>query len=192
MKLSCEVDLYVRLYAVMALTLLGVAVRAQTSAALTGLATNTPTPGINDISQLLTSGQTNMPDGLNYYTDEQTTHNAGEPGQTFTTGTNGAGYLLNSVTIKTGGGTSSNTGTNQSYLLHIYSVSGGTNATLLATYSATNFAFTDGYWLQWSSFSLSLSANAVFAYSFGKASSAIAGWDQLGNAKTNLYTRGEI
>ncbi len=98
MKLSCEVDLYVRLCAVMVLSLLGVAVRAQTSATLTGLGTNAPTPGTNDISQLLTSGQTNMPEGLNYYTDNGVNHpTVGEPGQTFTTGTNGAGYLLNSA-----------------------------------------------------------------------------------------------
>jgi hypothetical protein len=64
------------------------------------LGTDAPSPGLYDISQLLTTGQTNMPDGLNYYTD-----NATEPGQTFTTGTNGAGYMLNSVTVKTGGGT---------------------------------------------------------------------------------------
>ncbi len=166
-------------------------IHAQTPASLMTLGTNTPTPGLFDVSQLLTTGQANKPDGLNYYTDNQSDHTAGEPGQTFTTPNGSAGFLLTSLTIKTGGGTANNTGTAQSYRLHIYSVSGGTS-TLLATYSATNFSFADGDWLRWTNFSLSLAANTVYAYSFGKASSATTGWDQLGNAGGNLYADGEL
>ncbi len=132
-----------------------------------------------------------MPDGLNYYDDNQSNHGAGEPGQTFTTPNTSSGYLLDSLAIKTGGGTTSGTETPQSYLLHLYSVSGST-ATLVATYSANNVTFADGDWLQWSGFSLPLSPNAVYAYSFGKASAAVTGWEELANAGGNLYPGGEI
>jgi len=151
------------------------ALQAQTPATLTDLGGTTPTPGFYDISQLSTAGDVDMPGGLNYYTDNQSSHSGGEPGQTFTTLNTASGFLLNSLAIKTGGGTTSGTGNVQGYLLHIYSVSGST-ATLLATYSANNFSFTDGDWLQWSGLSLALSPNTVYAYSFGKASSAVAGW----------------
>ena len=166
-------------------------VRAQTPATLTSLGATAPTPGANDVSQLSLTGQANKPDGLNYYTDNQVSHSGGEPGQTFTTGGNPAGYSLVSLAIKTGGGTTSGTGTAQNYLLHLYSVSGST-ATLLATYSATGFAFTDGDWLQWSGLNLSLTNNAVYAYSFGKASTAVAGWEEMGNALNNPYAGGEL
>ena len=98
---------------------------------------------------------------------------------------------MNSLAIKTGGGSSSGTGTPQNYVLHIYSVSGST-ATLLATYNATNFTFADGDWLQWGGLNLSLSTNAVYAYSFGKASANVYGWEQLGNAIGNLYSGGQL
>ena len=167
------------------------AVHAQTAATLTDLGTAAPTPGAYDTFQLSILGQTNKPDGLNYYTDNQSDHGAGEPGQTFTTGNNTSGYFLNSIAIKTGGGTTSGTGTSQSYLLHVYSVSGGT-ATLLATYGADNFSYADGDWLQWSGFSLALSPGTAYAYSFGKASSAVSGWEAVGNAGGNLYAGGEL
>ena len=175
----------------LAILFLGATLRAQSPAQLTDLGTTTPTPGLYDISQLSTSGQANMPDGLNYYTDNQSNHGAGEPGQTFTTGNASTGYRLTSLAIKTGGGTTSGTGTPQNYLLHIYSVNGG-NAAVLATYGATNFTFADGDWLQWSSFSLALSPGAVYAYSFGKATSAVGGWEAMGNASGNPYGGGEI
>ncbi len=167
------------------------AAHGQTPATLTDLGTTAPTPGAVDIYQLSTSGQVDMPDGLNYYDDNQSNHGAGEPGQTFTTPNTSSGYLLDSLAIKTGGGTTSGTGSLQSYLLHIYSVSGST-ATLVATYSANNVTFADGDWLQWSGFSLPLSPNTVYAYSFGKASAVISGWEELANASGNLYTGGEI
>jgi uncharacterized repeat protein (TIGR03806 family) len=179
------------LCAAIAVIFLGATAGAQIAATLTDLGATAPTPGASDISQLSTSGDASMPDGLNYYTDNQSDHSAGEPGQTFTTGNGANGYLLNSIAIKTGGGTTSGTGTAQSYLLHIYSVSGST-ATLLATYSAANFTFADGDWLRWSGFSLSLTSNAAYAYSFGKASSAVSGYEAVGNAATNLYTGGQL
>ncbi len=166
-------------------------VRAQTAATLTDLGGTAPTPGTYDISQLSTQGQTNKPDGLNYYTDNQSGHGTGEPGQTFTTGGGAAGFTLTSLAIKTGGGTSSGVGTSQSYLLHIYSVSGGT-ATVIATYTADNFSFADGDWLQWTNLNLPLTTNAAYGYSFGKASNTTGGWEAMGNSSTNLYPGGEL
>lgn len=88
-----------------------VSVRAQTPATLTDLGATAPTPGRYDIAQTSTSGQTNFPDGLNYYTDNQANHGAGEPGQTFTTSNSAAGYLVKSLALKTGGGSTSGTTT---------------------------------------------------------------------------------
>ena len=117
-------------------------------------------------------------------------HGTGEPGQTFTTGTNATGYMLTSVAVRTGGiGSSSGTSTPQPYYLHIYSVSGST-ATLLETYTSGNVAFNDGDWLKWSGLSVRLLPNATYAYSFGKASST-SGWEPMAVA-TNALSGGEI
>ena len=142
-----------------------------------------PTPGLNDIFQLSTSGNQTAPDGLNYYTDNQTTHAAGEPGQTFTTGTNSAGYILTSISLKTAGlGSFNGIGTPQPYYLHIYSVSSGV-VSLLQTYTSANISFNDGDWLQWTGLSVPLVANTTYAYSFGKASSTPAGRRSLSPAE---------
>lgn len=157
---------------------------------LTDLGVAAPTPGTNDVYQLSTQGNQISPDGLNYFTDNQTGHGTGEPGQTFTTGTNAVGYVLTSVAIRTGGiGTSSGIATGQPYYLHIYSISGST-ATLLQTYTSSNITFNDGDWLKWSGFSMRLLPNAAYAYSFGKASST-TGWEPMAVA-TNAYAGGEI
>ena len=145
-----------------------------------------PDPGINDISQLSTSGNQTSPDGLNYYTD-----NNSPAGQTFTTGTNA--MKLVSVAIKTaglnsGGGYGTPTST-PTYYLRIYSVSSGT-ATLLITFSAPNPGFSDGDWLQWSGLNVSLAANQTYAFTFGRKPSG-GGYAALAVA-TNAYAGGEI
>ena len=165
------------------------AVHAQT---LTDIGSAAPTPGTNDIYQFSTQGNQTAPDGLNYYTDNQTGHGTGEPGQTFTTGTNAAGYMLTSVAVRTGGlGSSTYNGisTSQPYYLHIYSISGSV-ATLLLTYTSGNITFNDGDWLKWTGLSVPLSANATYAYSFGKASST-TGWEPMAVA-TSALSGGEI
>jgi len=84
--------------AVGVLMILAGAVRAQT---LADLGATAPTPGANDIAQLSTAGNLTAPDGLNYYSNNHVDyHNGGEPGQTFTTGTNS--LMLTSLSIKTG------------------------------------------------------------------------------------------
>ena len=158
---------------------------------LVDLGATAPTPGTYDIAQLSTAGNQTAPDGLNYYTDNQSVHAAGEPGQTFTTGSNSAGYVLASLSLKTAGlGSYSGISTAQAYYLHIYSVS-GSSATLLQTYTSANFTFNDGDWLQWNGLSLPLAANKTYAWSFGRVSSS-TGWEALAVATTNLYTGGEI
>jgi beta-galactosidase len=158
---------------------------------LTDIGSATPTPGANDISQLSTIGNTTFPDGLNYYTDNQSNHGAGEPGQTFTTGTNSAGYVLSSMSLMTAGlGSDSGTGSPQPYYLHVYSVSGST-ATPLQTNTSGNVAFNDGDWLQWSGLSVALAANSTYAWSFGKASST-SGWEALAVDDNNPYAGGQI
>ena len=163
-------------------------IRAQT---LLDLGATGPAPGASDIAQLSASGNQTSPDGLNYYTDNQTGHNAGEPGQTFTTGTNSFGYTLTSVSFMTAGLDSYNgIGTAQPYYLHLYSVSGG-NAIPLQTNISANFTFNDGDWLEWSNLSLTLVANTTYAWSFGKASST-GGWEALAVASGSPYAGGEI
>ncbi len=150
-----------------------------------------PTPGTNDIFQLSTTGNQTSPGGLNYYTDNQTSHGAGEPGQTFTIGNSLAGYILTSVSLKTAGlGSDSGIGTAQPYYLHIYSVFSG-NATLLQTYKSGNITFNDGDWLQWTNLSIPLATNTIYAYSFGKASGA-SSYEAMGVASNNPYAGGEI
>jgi len=171
-----------------ALALSALAGSAQT---LVSLGTTAPTPGTHDVAQLSTAGNQTAPDGLNYYTDNQSVHGAGEPGQTFTTGTNSAGYILSSVSLKTAGlGSYSGISTPQPYYLHIYSVSGG-NVTLVQTYTSADFTFSDGDWLQWNGLSLSLSVNTTYAWSFGRVDTS-TGWEALAVASGNPYAGGEI
>ncbi|MGA2247130.1 MAG: lamin tail domain-containing protein [Verrucomicrobiota bacterium] len=162
--------------------------RAQT---LVDLGATAPNPGADDIAQLSTTGNQTAPDGLNYYTDNQTAYSAGEPGQTFQTGPISAGYTMVSLAIKTAGlGSYSGTGTPQPYYLHLYSTSGG-NAIPLQTNISANITFNDGDWLQWTNLSVPLAANTTYAWSFGKASST-GGWEALAVASGSPYAEGEI
>ena len=158
---------------------------------LVDLGATAPTPGTNDISQLSTLGNRTDPDGLNYYTDDQTSFGTGEPGQTFLTGTNPAGYVLSSLAIRTAGlGSDSGIGTAQPYYLHLYSVSGST-VTPLQTNTSANITFNDGDWLQWTGLSLILSPNTAYAWSFGKASSTNS-WEAMAVATNLPYAAGQI
>jgi len=158
---------------------------------LLDLGATAPIPGTNDISQSSIMGNQTSPDGLNYYTDNQTSFGTGEPGQTFLTGTNPAGYVLLSLAIRTAGlGSDYGIGTAQPYYLHLYSLSGST-VTPLQTNTSANFSFNDGDWLQWTGLSLTLSPNTAYAWSFGKASST-SGWEALAVATNHPYAAGQI
>ena len=166
---------------------------AQTSAPLIDIGATAPVPGPLDVSQLSTNGDIAHPDGLNYFTDNQTGHSGGEPGQTFTTPNSTNGFVLTSLGLKSaglsdGGGSP---GTAINYLLHIYSVSGA-NVSLLATYSTpSTLIYTEGDWLLWSNLSVLLLPGSTYAYSFGKSNNT-AGWDAIGVASPNPYAFGEI
>jgi len=153
-----------------------------------------PTPGPNDVSQLLTNGNTaatipsGKPDGLNYYTD-----NSAPPGQTFTTGpssTNLVALAVRTSGLDSGGGYGTPL-TTTNYYLRIYSVSGST-ATLIQSYTNLNPGFTDGDWLKWNNLSLPLAANSTYAYSVSRLPSTTGGWCAMAVAKPNFYTGGEI
>jgi galactan endo-1,6-beta-galactosidase len=170
--------------------LVPVMLSAQNIGTVIDLGANAPVPGTQDISQLSTNGQASSPDGLNYYTDNYPSHGGGAPGQTFTTGSNLTGYWLNTLAIKTGGGGSQSTTTAQTYILDIFTVSNTTVATY-ANFTATNVAFTNGDWLQWSNLNLLLSSNTTYAYCFSRTASG-TGWEQLANASNNPYAGGQM
>jgi len=159
--------------------------RAQVT--LTDIGATAPTPGPDDITQLVPATGPNSPDGLNYYFDNST-----PPGQTFTTGSGTSGYVLTTLAILTAGNSGQLPAAGQAYLLRIYTVSQGTNAALLATYTSQDgFTFTDLDWLQWTGLEVALPANMQFAYSFGRVPSG-AGWENLANVTNNPYAGGEV
>jgi fibronectin type 3 domain-containing protein len=153
---------------------------------LSSLGTTAPTPGANDIFQLSATGNKTSPDGLNYYTD-----NNSPPGQTFTMGS--ATMRLKSLAIKTAGLNSGNgygtPASTPTLYLRIYSMSGST-ATLLIELNAPNPGYTDGDWLQWSGLNVNLVANKTYAFSFGSKPTA-GGWAAMA-VSTNTYAGGEI
>jgi hypothetical protein len=74
-----------------------VPVVTQNTVSVVNLGTAAPTPGSNDQSNLAPTGtpETVSSGGINYYTN-----NGGAPaGETFTTGSNASGYLLNGITV---------------------------------------------------------------------------------------------
>jgi hypothetical protein len=166
---------------------------AQSPASLTDLGPSSPAPGPWDVVQLSTAGNTTFPDGLNYYTDNETDHTAGEPGQTFVTPAATNGFVLSSLALKSAGLDSGggSPGGAINYLLHVYSVSGG-NVSLLASYiSASPVSYAEGDWLQWAGLSVTLSPGTAYAFSFGKAQGG-GGWDAIGVSGGNPYSDGEI
>jgi hypothetical protein len=153
----------------------------------TDIGAASPTPGPNDITQLLPGtvpSQNN--DGLNYYWDN---NNSGA-GQTFTTGPNANGYLLNSLALKTVDGGNSDTGNSIGFALYIYSVSSVSNTTLLQTFTASGTLNTEGDWLQWSNLNQILLPNTQYAYIFGKTTGS--SYELMQNYGGNHYAGGQI
>jgi len=162
---------------------------------LASLSSTPPTPGANDISQFSFAGNATKPDGLNYYADNGATAGKGA-GQTFTTLGNPTGYVLTSVAFKSGALDSGGTGTGiqaGGYILDIYSIANGTNATQLASYTlgAGTFSFIPGDWLQVTGLGIPLSPATTYAYTFQRSTSG-QGWDNLDVASGNPYAGGEI
>ena len=78
---------------------------AHSQLVLTDLGASAPTPGADDISQLLTTGDTApyTANGINYYDNNSGETIPGSSGQSFTTGSNPEGYVLTNLVIKFGG-----------------------------------------------------------------------------------------
>jgi glucuronoarabinoxylan endo-1,4-beta-xylanase len=171
----------------------------QTAATMTDIGPATPTPGPYDVAQTVCTYCSDAPgtldsvdsNDLNYYTDNGANHGFWA-GQTFTTGTNSAGYELASVSIKSAGvSDGGGYGAAQLFDLYIYSVSGGTAAWIE---EFTNYsAFVDGDWVQWTTGTnpVALAANSTYAYGFGRDASG-SGWTGLGNASGNPYAGGQL
>jgi hypothetical protein len=156
------------------------ALRAQTPI-ISDFGPSAPTPGPDDQYQLNSGG--GNPSGLNYYFD-----NSSPPGQTFTTGNNPNGYILNTLTLGTAGGSGNLPAGGQAYVLRIYRVVNTTNASLLAAYTSQgSFTFTDFDWLQWTNLGATLLPNTQYAYSLHRVS---AGWENMGNVSGDTYPAG--
>jgi hypothetical protein len=153
-------------------------------AAIADFGTNAPTPGASDASQLVSSGTSGTLDGLNYYSN-----NGNPPGQTFTTGSNPAGYAMPTLYVQTGGYGNGGTATAaHNYNLRIFSVSGGV-ATLISTYNTDNaVGFTDGDWMKYYGLTNILQPNTVYAYTH----QSTAGYDGMATTNNNPYAGGEI
>ncbi|MGA2247207.1 MAG: LamG-like jellyroll fold domain-containing protein [Verrucomicrobiota bacterium] len=155
--------------------------------AMMDIGSNAPAPGPNDISQLLNTQQND--DGFNYYTDDGAGH-GNWCGQTFTTGTNANGYLLQTLAWKSAGNGNS-FGVWQPYDLYFYSISAdGTTATLIANYQGYGGGLQED-WFQWQGLSVALAPNKAYAYAFGRDASA-TGWEHIGTQGGNPYLGGQL
>lgn len=137
------------------------------------------TPGASDISQLDFSGAV---DSGRDYTDNPT------PGQTFTTGSNSPGYLLNSLTFK-GGGTAGGGYEHGSFVVDISSVSGNT-LTNLGNFTASAPSLTslssDFFTINLSAANLTLASGTQYAYDIYSTK----GYFGLSQSTTDTYAGG--
>lgn len=159
--------------------------------AMVDIGTNPPTLGPDDISQLLNTAQDD--DGVNYYTDNGAGHGLWS-GQSFTTGSNANGYLLQTLAWKSAGNGSS-FGNWQPYDLYFYSISAdGTTATLIANYQGYGGGV-ENDWFQWQGLSVPLAPNTLYGYTFGRAAdgpTSSTGWEHMGTQGGNPYPGGQI
>jgi hypothetical protein len=152
-------------------------------------ASTAPVPGSDDVYQLASDNDSKFPDGINYYDN-----NGNKPGQTFTTGTNPNGYVLNALYYLAGGPVVSD-GSHSAgtvFTLRIYSMS-GSSATLLSTYvnDNTSPAVPNNTWVKWTGgVTNTFLPNASYAYSISSGS----GFMHVGNSSNSpsLYTGGEL
>lgn len=139
-----------------------------------------PTPGSADAYSLTSNGN-----NANYIDNQR-------PGQSFTTGSNPLGYLLNGVYLQEASGTQGG-GQPQltTYNLRIYSMTNpvaGT-ATLLTQYVTTNrMTFTPGDWIQFTGQTNILAPNTAYAFSVNRNGGG--GWWAPRSDSTQPYTGG--
>ncbi len=145
-----------------------------------------PTPGVDDLFQLnfLPANPNPPANCANYYFD----HNP-NPGQTFTTGTNPNGYVLNTVDLRTFSGAGSLPAGGQAFTLRLFSISGGT-ATLLNTFTSQGgFIPNANSWLRWTNINFGLQPGVQYAYSFVRNT---AGWMNMGFTNGTPFAGGEL
>ncbi len=173
----------------------------QAQVALTDIGATAPTPGTNDISQLSNAGDTTDVGNLNYYWDDgYTTPTTGAPSQSFTTLNNAQGYILSSVAIQTGGGGGGNNGASQfesqPFALYVFQLSGSglTNATLIASFTATSQLNAEGDWMQWTGLGVPLAPGTNYAFSFGISAPPNGNddWESISVASGWPYSGGQI
>ena len=158
-----------------------------------------PTPGYYDIAQLLTTGDTiQLQDGsLNYFYDN-TSGGAGEVGSSFTTGPDNGGYVMNSLSLKFGGGQpvgyagGADTTLNPGWIITIFQLSGAGNTTAtpiytntVGTLSGTGNSGAD--WVNITGFNLTLLPNTTYAWTI-----LSSGYDDLAYATGKPYKNGAI
>jgi len=151
---------------------------------ITDVGTTAPTPGANDISQLLPTVipiQNNY--GLNYYWDSG-------PGQVFTTPNSTLPWVVTNLFVQTGGGGGGGENNAQAFVLRLYSVSGGTTATLIYSNSYTSSLNAEGDWLQFSGVNAVLQPNQQYSYTVSRG--ANGSWEQMANYDGNPYSGGKI
>ena len=180
------------------------------SAQLSGsdLGQTAPTPGANDIAQLLTTGDTiQLQDStVNSFYDNNSA-SLGYSGSSFTTGGDPGGYTMTSLAIKFGGGSSQNPGYSGGddvgtgsggWLISIYQLSGATlqNATLVysgnvGTVPGNN---TGADWIQITGFNQTLLPETVYAWTIDQPGGApdYYGYDDLAYATGQPYKGGNI
>jgi hypothetical protein len=169
------------MFCVVTLALAGVA----KAATISTIGANPPIPGPDDQYQtnFMAAAVSPPPGGgnFNYYMNANPS-----PGQTFTTGNNPNGYVLNSLALydsdNTGGGFG-----NETFTLGLYSVSGST-ATLLTTYTSQSILLTNFTWFRWTNLGAILQPNTQYAYAMWANGS---GWCNLGSTNAS-YAGGQV
>ena len=141
-----------------------------------------PTPGSDDAYSLTGTADT----GAGYIDNQR-------PGQSFTTGSNPQGYLLNGIYImeratSAGGGQPQLT----TYNLRIYSMTNANagTTTLLTQYVTTNqMTFVQGDWIKFSGQTNILAPNTAYAFSVNRNGGG--GWWTPGGDTTQPYANGK-
>jgi hypothetical protein len=159
-----------------------------------------PTPGPNDIDQILTSVGADATAGINYYDNDSDSTSPGATGSSFATGNYSGGYVLNSIAIKFDGSSAggADTGGSQSWRITLFKLSGAgfTTATPIITNTSvthTTSVQSSEDWLDFSGFGVYLQPNSQYAYVITTSSSpSYTGYDDLGVYPGLPYTGGAI
>jgi PKD repeat protein len=166
--------------------------------------TAAPTPGANDQYQTNLPVGSSNPGTLNYYWTQGWLNNSfapQAPGQSFTTGNNPNGYILNSMKIQAN--TFNHAGGQYTFpfILNIYALSSpdssqtgspNTNATLLAGFeNQVVTPVTYGDWVQFTNLSVVLAPNTQYAYTISTTMAGENAYANVSFVNGNPYAGGE-